>query len=207
MREQLPCSNYSPRNPHGFSWEACLCLVPSTTSVAASAMFLYSGELVGVGNEVPAHPSIPVTDISIYLPLPPPRLRGPQRVFDLHQNMGSVNVSVGCTPAQLIETSRATAQKVGDPQWCVGRTGVAGAVKQLANALWFGLCLRFPAVVDNPARTLPARHPGSLGLFRMHTSLGDPCPVTYSLWVSLRPTGIGKVGQARLGWDWRYCPC
>lgn len=40
------------------------------------------------------------------------RLRGPQRVFDLHQNMGSVNVSVGCTPAQLIETSRATAQKV-----------------------------------------------------------------------------------------------
>lgn len=39
------------------------------------------------------------------------RLRGPQRVFDLHQNMGSVNVSVGCTPAQL-QTSGATAQKV-----------------------------------------------------------------------------------------------
>lgn len=40
------------------------------------------------------------------------RLRGPQRVFDLQQNMGSVNVSIGCTPAQLIRTSRATAQKV-----------------------------------------------------------------------------------------------
>ncbi|XP_005362806.1 laminin subunit alpha-5 [Microtus ochrogaster] len=40
------------------------------------------------------------------------RLRGPQRVFDLQQNMGSVNVSIGCTPAQLVRTSRTTAQKV-----------------------------------------------------------------------------------------------
>ncbi|CAO2577350.1 Laminin subunit alpha-5 [Lemmus lemmus] len=40
------------------------------------------------------------------------RLRGPQRVFDLQQNMGSVNVSIGCSPAQLSRTSRATAQKV-----------------------------------------------------------------------------------------------
>lgn len=40
------------------------------------------------------------------------RLRGPQRVFDLQQNTGSVNVSIGCTPAQLVQTSRATVQKV-----------------------------------------------------------------------------------------------
>lgn len=130
-------------------------------------------------------------------------------MFDLHQNMGSVNVSIGCTPAQLIQTPRATAQKVGDPQWCVGRTREVGAraMKQLANALWSGLYLRFPAAVDNPARTLPARHPGTLGLFRMHTSLGDPCPVTCSLWASPRPIGIGKVGQARLGWDWGRYSC
>lgn len=59
-----PCSDYSLRNPHNFSWEACLCLVPSTTSVAASAMFLCNGELVGVGDEVPANtPPVLVTEI------------------------------------------------------------------------------------------------------------------------------------------------
>lgn len=156
---------------------------------------------MGVRDDVPTDPASQLLTGSAYSPH---RLRGPQRVFDLHQNMGSVNVSVGCTPAQLIQTSRARAQKVGPRVMGAGLGALA--VKQLANALWSDLCLRFPAAVASPARTSPARHPGSLGLFRMHTSLGDPCPVTCSLRASPRPAGIGKVGPANLGWDWRHCP-
>lgn len=159
-------------------------------------MFLCSGELVGVRDEVPNDPAFQL--LIHLLSMFPPRLRGPQRVFDLQQNMGSVNVSTGCTPAQLIQPPRAMAQKVG-PRVVWAELG-AVAVKQLASALWSDLCLRFPAAVASPARTLPARHPGSLGLFRVHTSLGDPCPVTCSLWASPHPAGIGNVGQARLGW-------
>lgn len=63
--------------------------------------------------------------------------------------------------------------------------------------IWSGP--RSPAAVANPARILLVQHPGSLGLFRMHTSLEDPSLVTCSLWMSPHPTGIGNVGQTRLG--------
>lgn len=142
-----------------------------------------------------------------YPPPLPHRLRGPQRVFDLQQNMGGVNVSIGCTPPQLIQTSRAMPQKVGYSRRCVGRAGTAGRLptKTLEPALWSDLRPRSPAAVANPARTLPAHHPGSKGLFRMHTSLEGLSPVTCSLWVSPHPAEIGKFGQAGLGWDWRCC--
>uniref|UniRef100_A0A8C6QSK2 Laminin, alpha 5 n=1 Tax=Nannospalax galili TaxID=1026970 RepID=A0A8C6QSK2_NANGA len=39
------------------------------------------------------------------------RLRGPQHVFDLQQNTGSTNVSIGCMLASLNQTTGATAQK------------------------------------------------------------------------------------------------
>lgn len=57
-REHPPCSHYCLRTLQNSSWEACLCLVPSTTSVAASAMFSCNGELVG-RDEVPAEPTPP----------------------------------------------------------------------------------------------------------------------------------------------------
>uniref|UniRef100_A0A8C5KKY7 Laminin, alpha 5 n=1 Tax=Jaculus jaculus TaxID=51337 RepID=A0A8C5KKY7_JACJA len=39
------------------------------------------------------------------------RLRGPQLVFDLQQNMGGINVSTGCAPVPRAQTSRSMAQK------------------------------------------------------------------------------------------------
>lgn len=73
--------------------------------------------LVGAGGQGPSWPSAAADRLPALH-----RLLGPQRVFDLQQNLGSVNVSTGCAPALQAQTPglgprglQATARKVGTP--------------------------------------------------------------------------------------------
>lgn len=134
------------------------------------------------------------------------RLLGPQRVFDLQENMGGVNVSSGCAPAPHTQTWRqaprglraAAARKVG----CL-RGGVWAELGQVEGGPKAFLhphpTPRPPAAAGSPPRTLPVCHLGPSGPSEMPTSLGVLCSVTWSLHTSRHLPGTGKAGPGGVG--------
>lgn len=172
--------------------------------MAASATSSCCGELRAAGVAVPTPHPTSADRVTLLRPV------GPQRVFNLLQDWEKVNVSSGCAPTPPPQTpaqaprglGAPAAQKVGHPEAGVLAGVGGGEVGQKAVPTQSCFPSDPPRLADaaaSPPRTLPAHHPGLSGPSETPTSLGAPCPVTWSLPTSRHPLGTGKAGPGGEG--------